>query len=384
MKICRVATVPFFVLHHLGSQIAATVAAGHEVHVVTSPGPGAEQVAAQPGVTFHPIRISRPIAPLRDWIALVRLYRYFAGQRFAIVHSTTPKAGLLCAVAAWLAQVPVRLHTFTGQAWAERRGLVRWISIAADRLIVRLNTCCYADSFSQRDFLLGMGIGSRQKLKVLGHGSLAGVELHRFRREVLAVAAADLRKRLGMPAGVQVIAFVGRVHRDKGIAELVTAFRGLAERFPKVWLVLVGPFETEGVPLPAMVEHDLQHHPRIRAVGYDVAPEAYLALAELLCLPSYREGFANVVVEAGAMGVPTVGTRIVGLVDSVADGETGILVPAKDPIALQAALTRLLEDGALRRRMGQAARARAEALFDSRAVNRALLEEYRALLEDQS
>lgn len=384
MKICRVATVPFFVLHHLGSQIAATVAAGHEVHVVTSQGQGAEQVAALPRVTFHPIRISRPIAPLQDGIALVRLYRYFTRERFTIMHSTTPKAGLLCAVAAWLAQVPVRLHTFTGQAWVERRGLVRWISIAADRLIVRLNTCCYADSPSQRDFLLGRGIGSRQKLKVLGHGSLAGVELHRFRRETLAAAAADLRERLGMPASAQVIAFIGRVHRDKGIAELVTAFRGLAERFPKVWLVLVGPFETEGAPLPAAVEHDLQHHPRIRAVGYDPAPEAYLALAELLCLPSYREGFANVVVEAGAMGVPTVGTRIVGLVDSVADGETGILVPTKDPIALQAALTRLLADDALRRRMGQAAQARAEALFDSHAVNRALLEEYQALLEDQS
>lgn len=384
MKICRIATVPFFVLHHLGSQIAATVGAGHEVHVVTSPGPGAERVAALPGVAFHPIAIPRPIAPLRDLVALAGLYRYFSRQRFAIMHSATPKAGLLCAVAAWLARVPVRLHTFTGQAWAERRGPVRWIGIAADRLIVRLNTRCYADSPSQRDFLLGLGIGSRQKLKVLGHGSLAGVELHRFRREALAAAAAELRERLGMPAGARVIAFVGRVHRDKGIAELVTAFRRLAERFPKIWLVLVGPFETEGAPLPAEVEHDLGHHPRIRAVGYDPAPEVYLAMAELLCLPSYREGFANVVVEAGAMGVPTVGSRIVGLVDSVAEGETGMLVPVKDAAALQAALTRLLEDDALRRRLGQAAQARAEACFDSRKVNQALLEEYRALLQDRS
>jgi glycosyltransferase involved in cell wall biosynthesis len=379
MRVCRVATVPFFVLHHLRSQLLDSVAAGHEVVVITSPGAGADEVAKLPGIVFHSIAIERSIAPKRDLVALWKLFRLLRRLRPEIVHSTTPKAGLVSAIAGWLARVPVRLHTFTGQAWVELSGPVRWIAQAGDWLIVRLNTRCYADSASQRDFLIGRGLGTPARLFVLGAGSLAGVDVRLFDPERLLPGVQRTREQLCLAATARVISFIGRVTRDKGVVELVQAFASLYERFPDVALVVVGPLEPERDPLPSGILARLHSDPRIRLVGYNPAPEKYLALSVLLCLPSYREGFGNVVIEAAALGVPTVGTDIVGLRDAIVDADTGTLVPVKDVQALADALAGLLEDEPRRRRMGAAARARALEQFDSKVVNRRLMDEYAAL-----
>jgi glycosyltransferase involved in cell wall biosynthesis len=379
MRICRVATVPFFVLHHLRTQLLDLAAAGHEVLVIASPGTGAAEVAKLPDVVFHPIAIERPIAPLRDLIALWRLFRLLRRLRPDILHSTTPKAGLLCAIAGLLAWVPVRLHTFTGQAWAELSGPLLWIAQACDWLIVRLNTRCYADSMSQREFLIELGLGTPGRLAVLGAGSLAGVDLRLFDPARLLPGVQNTREQLGLAVDARVICFIGRVTRDKGVVELVAAFASLYERFPDLALVVVGPLEPERDPLPPATLARLRDDPRIHLIGYDPAPERYLALSTLLCLPSYREGFGNVVIEAAALGVPAVGTDIIGLRDAIVDADTGILVPVKDARALAAALAGLLEDEPRCRRMGAAARARVLAQFDSSVVNRRLMEEYSAL-----
>lgn len=384
MRICRVATVPFFVLHHLRSQLLELVQAGHEVIVVASPDDGADEIARLPGVRFSPVAIARPIAPVRDALALWRLYRLFRRVRPDVVHSTTPKAGLLCAVAGWVARVPVRLHTFTGQAWAELSGPVRWIAQACDWLIVQLNTRCYADSASQREFLVQYGLARADRLMVLGSGSLSGVDLALFDPERLLHEVPSFRSRLGLSPHARVITFVGRVTRDKGMVELAQAFAGLRERFPDLTLIVVGPLEPERDPLPAEILHQLRADSRIHLVGYDPSPERYLALATVLCLPSYREGFGNVVIEAAALGVPAVGTRITGLSDAIVDGRTGVLVPPKDSAALTAALASLLENEPLRRELGRAARSRALAEFDSHVVNRHVLREYDSLLQATS
>ena len=381
MRICRVATVPFFVLHHLRSQLLDLARAGHEVIVVASPDDGADEVARLPGVRFSPVDIARPIAPVRDAAALWRLYRLFRRLRPDIVHSTTPKAGLLCAIAAWLARVPVRLHTFTGQAWAELSGPVRWIAQAGDWLIVRLNTRSYADSASQREFLVERGLAPPDRLSVLGSGSLAGVDLALFDPERLRHDAPATRVRLGLSPYARVVTFIGRVTRDKGMVELVHAFTELRQRFPDLVLVVVGPLEPERDPLPDEILQQLRSDARIHLIGYDPSPEQYLALATVLCLPSYREGFGNVVIEAAALGIPAVGTLITGLSDAIVDGRTGVLVPAKDSAALTAALATVLENEPLRRGLGEAARLRAIAEFDSRVVNGHLMREYAALMQ---
>jgi len=384
MRIVRLATVPFFMLHHLRSQIDALVAAGHEVMLISSPVEGVDELERIAGVRFVPIDIPRGIAPLRDLAALVSMYRLFRSFRPDVVHSTTPKAGLLCAVAGFLARVPVRLHTFTGQPWLELSGPIRWLSIASDWLIARLDTHCYADSPSQRDFLIARGLCRPDAISVLGSGSLAGVDLARFDPASLAEPARRCREMLTIPPAARVVLFIGRVTRDKGMLELADAFSRLKAADPEAYLVVVGPTEPKRDPLPSALLRALESDKRIRMTGYDPEPEKYLAMADLLCLPSYREGFGNVVIEAGALGVPTVGTRIDGLRDAVVDGVTGLLVPPKNAAALAGALAGLLKDDAKRKRMGNAARERARNLFDSRIVNDRVLGEYRRLLGNRN
>src|SRR6266513_798149 len=327
MRIVRLATIPFFLLHHLRSQIDALVAAGHEVILISSPIDGA---------------------------------------------------------GAFLARVWVRLHTFTGQPWLELSGPTRWLSMASDWLIARLNTHCYADSPSQRDFLITEGLCRAESISVLESGSLAGVDLSRFNSGPLTARAQKCRETLAIPPTARVVLFIGRVTRDKGVAELADAFFRIKAVDSEAYLVVVGPTEPKRDPLPSALLQALESDDRIRMTGYDPEPEKYLAMADLLCLPSYREGFGNVVIEAGALGVPTVGTRIDGLRDAVVDGVTGLLVPPKNAAALAGALASLLKNEPKRKQMGNAARERVRHLFDSRVINRRVLEEYERLLKNRN
>ena len=377
MKLARVATVPFFLYNHLRGQIEATIKAGNEVTLISGGGKEVEWLKAIPGVKFHEIDIPRRISPLRDLRAVFQLYLFFRDQRFDIVHSTTPKAGMLCAIASFLARVPVRLHTFTGQAWMELQGMTRSVAKAGDRVTVALNTHCYADSPSQLEFMFSEGISLREKTTVLGSGSLSGVDLSRFDAEKFKDSRQEIRKELEIPEDHRVITFIGRITRDKGIEELLSAFK----KMRKCTLLLVGPGETKGGEFSENAYET--NDPDIRMMGYSPEPERYLAITDIFCLPSYREGFGNVVIEAAAMGVPTVGTDIIGLRDAVINGKTGLLVKPKDADALADALEVLLKDEAMRTRMGMAARQRALSEFSSKKVNQTVLSEYERLFSGE-
>lgn len=376
LRIARVATVPFFLLHHLGGQVRFLAQAGHRVDLICSRGPGCGELANIPGVRLFNIEILRKVAPVSDAVALLRLYRLFCRNGYHVVHSTTPKAGLLSALAARAAGVPIRLHTFTGQPWMEMRGILRWISRTCDRVILALNTQCYADSASQREFMISEGVADEESLRVLGSGSLAGADVERWEQARDRYRRGETWDALGLPQGVPVIVFVGRVTRDKGVIELIRAFNRVSSAGVDCLLVVVGPLETGGdIELEAEIA-GIRGNGRIRLVGYIADPERLVAIADVLCLPSYREGFGNVVIEAAVMGIPAVGTSIVGLTDSIETGVTGLLVPAKDSQALSDALLLLLRDTGLRKRMGEAARRRALELFDAARVNNLVLGEY--------
>ncbi len=348
------------------------------VTLVSSPGEELDFIARQYLMPFQPVRMSRSISPLQDIRSLFHLVRLFKLERFEIVHSSTPKAGLLGAVAGWLTRIPVRLHTYTGQAWVELHGLQRWLVRWSDKVVGFLNTYCYADSFSQRDFLVKEGIVKASKIAVLASGSISGVDLGRFDPELWrGIQASATRQELCIPDNALVILFVGRITRDKGIVELVSAFNSLEVFERKAELVLVGPFEPQRDPLPKSTINELMNHPRMHVIGFTRQPEKYMGIADVFCLPSYREGFGSVVIEAAAMGVPAVVTSIVGLVDAVVQGETGLLVPPKDDQSLRNALFTILVNPELRDRMGTAARLRAQNLFDAALVNQVVTEEYR-------
>lgn len=382
LHIAYVTSVPFFLVTQLQRQIEYLISSGMLVTVITSPGPELAQIASHEHLTLRVLDIPRRLSPWRDLVALYRLYRLFRHGRFSIVHSSTPKAGLLSSLAGWFARIPIRLHTFTGQPWMGLSGPLRWLARASDRVIGWLNTRCYADSESQRQFLVSEGILDARHIHTIGAGSLAGVDLNRFNRARLGPeAGAGVRRELGIAGRTVVLLFIGRITREKGIYELLAAVDSLRNSSDDVVLLLVGPMDDERGGSGSVARADIEGRPGVYYLGYRKDPERYFAAADILCLPSYREGFGTVVIEAAAMGVPTVGTRINGLVDAVVDGETGILVEARNVDALIQGLQRMIEDATLRARMGEQARQRASERYSADVVSAALVEEYARLLQ---
>jgi glycosyltransferase involved in cell wall biosynthesis len=382
VKICRTATVPYFMVSQLRLQAEYLRDIGMQVVLVASDGPEWEEISTGNGLSIEIINIPRSLSPWQDVVALVKLTRFFHEQRFDIVHSTTPKAGLLTALAAFLAGIPIRLHTFTGQPWVLLTGVMRWASHTADRLIGVLDTKCYADSPSQAQFLVAEGIISSGEMAVVGQGSLAGVDMKRFNPDQWPLSVKqEIRQVLGIDVSSKVIIFVGRISPDKGIAELIAAFYELLRMNYDIDLILVGPQDEDCGGIGSLDLNEAVRCLRIHYIGYTSCPEKYLAISDIFCLPSYREGFGTVVIEAAAMGLPTVGTSIYGLIDAVIDGETGILVPPKDDRTLLEALKRLIDHPDELKKMGKAARERCFKLFDSNKFNEKVAEEYHNILK---
>ena len=329
-----------------------------------------------PGVQGVSIRIERKIAPLRDLVCLLRLARYFRRRKFAAVHSVTPKAGLLSMAAAFLARVPVRIHTFTGQVWATRSGFSRRFLRALDKTLAALATHIFVDSPSQKAFLVNEKVVSEKKAKVLAHGSISGVDAGRFRPD--PSARAEVRAALNLPENALVFLFVGRFTFDKGLTDLARAFCALCEQHPGAHLVLVGPDEGGVLPEVRSLCPGLDH--RIRHVGYTDEPERYMAAADVFCLPSYREGFGAVIIEAAAAGIPAIGSRIYGVTDAIQDEITGLLHEPRDSRDLFEKMELLARDEGMRREMGARARERAVRDFSRQVVTGALLDFYASVL----
>lgn len=380
VRLCRIATVPAHITMLLLQQLRDIIKAGLDVTVVSSPGPALDEIASSLGVRCYPIPMMRSPHPGQDLLSLCRIIRFLRLEQFDIVHSSTPKAGLLAALAGSLTRVPVRIHTFTGQPWVERTGIVRWAARESDRLIAWLATHTYADSDSQRNFLIAEGLVKANKISVLGAGSISGVDLQRFDLVSKPAKREAVRKQLDIRETSLVIVFVGRITKDKGIVELIAAMRDLWKQYDDLHLLLVGQFEPERDPLPPETLNEIAANPKIHSMGFVYDPENYMAAADIFCLSSYREGFGGVVIEAGAMDLPVVATRITGLVDAVVEGETGILVPPKNVPALVEALLTLIRSPELRKRMGATAIRRSHSYFDASVVNKMVIDEYHRLV----
>jgi len=371
MRVCFIATNTFALNAFLAAPIEALAANGWEVTVALNTEDGTVCETVRRHAEVVPLTMRREISPVADLPVVLKLWRLFRQRRFDVVHSITPKGGVLGMTTAWLARVPVRMHTFTGQVWVTRQGVMRKFLRFMERHVARCATHVLADSPSQGGFLVENRIVSAQRLEVLAAGSICGVDTQRFRPR--PEAGLEVRRKLGIPDDAVVVLYVGRLHPEKGMAELGAAFEQVAARHPHVHLVLAGPDESGLSAVEAAV---VQARSRLHAVGHSDTPELHVAAADVFCLPSYREGFGMTLVEAAAGGLPAVASRIYGVTDAVVDGSTGLLVPGRDADALAAALERLIDDPALRKGLGAAARERAVRVFAKEVLQRAWVEMY--------
>lgn len=269
------------------------------------------------------IDIQRKPSLLLDFKVLLELVKIFKREQFRVVHSTTPKAGLLTQLAGKIASVPFRVHTFTGQVWATKKGYKREILKKFDKLIASSATNLLADSFTQKEFLEQQGVVPKNKLQVLGLGSISGINTAKFK----PLEDENLRGELNIPKESFLYLYLGRLNKDKGIIDLLTAFEKLYINNPDTHLLIVGRDEENLVPT---IEKNKLFKKSISYLGFTKEPEKFMSMADVFCIPSYREGFGTVVIEAAACKTPSIGSNIYGLSDSIENGKSGLLFEVRN------------------------------------------------------
>ncbi|MGC2671787.1 MAG: glycosyltransferase family 4 protein [Candidatus Acidiferrum sp.] len=333
------------------------------------------------GIPIIEVPLERDIAPFQDLDSLWRLWRIMRALRPTVTNVGTPKAGLLGGFAAWLNRVPCRFYTLHGLRFETTKGLKRRILVYADRLACRFAHRVICVSQSVREKAIASGLTTWERTVVFGAGSCNGVDASRFAATPgMKQRAAELRRRLGIPKQAPVALFVGRLTSDKGIPELMDAFSQLSHRHPELRLLLVGCFE-DGDPLPVETRNSLDTNSRVIFAGavQDTAP--YYAAADVVILPSHREGLPTVILEAQASGKPVIGTCATGIVDVVADGETGLLFPIGDVPALAEAIAKIIGDRGLATKLARAGQEQVQRHFRQEQIWQALHREYLEVLQ---
>ncbi len=360
----------------LGARLRALRRAGFRVLLVSSPGPLLDLTAMHEGVERIALPMQRGIAPFADLVALFHLWRLIGRCQPDLVEFSTPKAGLLGTFAARLRGVSRRVYMLRGLKLETATGLKRRVLLAAERMAARCAHVVVCNSESLRKEAVALGIAPADKLRLLGEGSSNGVDVRHF-----SPGPSPVRKQLGIPPGAPVIGFSGRLTRDKGLPELLEAFDLILCSAPTAHLLLVGWFDGAEDALDPALRQRILLHPNIACTGFVADTAPYYRAMDLMVLPSWREGFPNVVLEAAATGIPVITTETTGARDSVVAEVTGLLIPPGYPEAIYEAVMKLLRDPQRRQRMGQAARAWIlEHYVESRVVGMTV-DYYKSLLD---
>ncbi|RDY57590.1 glycosyltransferase family 4 protein [Flagellimonas nanhaiensis] len=384
-KLIRITTIPLSLGGLLTGQLKF-MSAHYDLLGIASSGSGngtLKKIGSAEGIRVTPVEMTRQITPLKDFRATWQLYRIFRREKPLIVHTHTPKAGTLGMLAAYLARVPHRLHTVAGMpllvAKGKKRTLLDWV----EKMTYACATKVYPNSFGLKDIIIENKYTRPEKLKVIGKGSSNGIDTKYFDNNLYSEKDnLELRKSMGIGENDYVFIFVGRLVKDKGINELVDAFKLLEQKGAKhCKLILVGNFEKELDPVLPKTENEIESNPNIIATGWQPDVRPYFAIANALAFPSYREGFPNVVMQAGAMGLPSIVTDINGCNEIVSHEENGYIIPAQSTQELYKYMSILYKghfDGTLKFNSFDV-RERICARYDRMAFWEALLKEYSTL-----
>lgn len=345
MKLFIVTTVPVTITGIMAGQPEA-LSSNFDVHIVSSPRPELNVIKKNVNLPVHSVAMSRGISPLKDLLSLIKMVYLLSKEKPDIIHSYTPKAGLISMLGGFICGVPIRVHTFTGLIFPTSKGFKKKILILMDRLICACATTIVPEGNGVRRDLVDYGITCKT-LKVIGNGNIAGVDTSYFDKEKVIRSKTHLAliHQLSLPKDAFVFCFVGRFTQDKGFSELLTAFKNLPTN---AHLLLVGEMD-ERLPLPCEITQTLNNHSRIHNIGWQDDIRPALALSDVLVLPSYREGFPNTPLQAGAMGLPCVVTDINGSNEIIESGYNGWIVPVKNSRALADAMLYSMNSNCLER-----------------------------------
>lgn len=341
---------------------------GYEVHLVSSEGAELDHICSEEGVEGHRISMVREIAPLKDLKSLIQLIRLYQRIKPDLSNVGTPKAGLLAGLAAFITRVPIRIYSLRGLRLETTKGLKKVLLYWIERITCMLAHQVFCDSRSLRDKAVQLKLVKSEKTIVLGEGSSNGVDLRRYvYTEEMLRSIREIRNNFHLAEGDKVIGFVGRLSIEKGIVELIEAYKKIKSTIPEVKLLLVGRYRN-GDPIPHETFEYLGADPNVILAGHVKDPEPYYFCMNVLAFPTYREGFGNVSIEAAAAGIPVVTTDATGSIDTVIPGETGYIVPVRNIDLLANALLDLLKNEERASVFGQAGKKRVEEHFSSEGI----------------
>lgn len=382
-NIIRLTTVPISLKILLKGQNRFMLDNGFDVLGVSSSGKDLTEVQETEGIRVASLEMTRTISPLKDLKSLWNFYKLCKKEKPTIVHSHTPKAGVIGMLGAKLAGVPIRLHTVAGMPLMEASGLKRKILDFVEKITYAAATKVYPNSKGLYNFILQNNYTSLHKLKVIGNGSSNGIDTSHFSKNNFSSEELNrFKTKLNIQESDFVFVFVGRLVGDKGINELVEAFK-MFRNDSSIKLLLVGSEEKELDPLKPSTIQEIESNPRIISVGYQKDVRPYFAISDALVFPSYREGFPNVVMQAGAMELPSIVSDINGCNEIIIEGENGTIIPVKNSEALYTAMRRFLEDNAYYSHLKTKSREMISTRYEQQVVWDSLLEEYRSLLKEQ-
>jgi glycosyltransferase involved in cell wall biosynthesis len=376
-KLIRITTIPISIEKLLENQLFF-MKDYYDVKAISSDKENLERVGKLQEVSVYPVEMTRKITPWQDLKALWKLYRYFKKEQPLIVHTHTPKAGTIGMIASKLAGVPHRLHTVAGLPLLETKGNKRKLLNLVEKTTYACASKIYPNSNGIKNIITQEGFCKPDKIKIIANGSTNGINTQIFNPEMISNEdQVHLKKTLDIAPTDFVFIYVGRLTGDKGINELLLAFRKIAMEFKNTKLLLVGFFETNLDPLQKDTLSEIKNNAQVIHVPFQNDVRPYYAISDVLVFPSYREGFPNAILEAGAMGLPTIASDINGCNEIIEDQKNGILIPPKDAEALFTAMKKVMLHHSFRSHLKQNARAMIVSRFEQIVVWEALLAEYK-------
>lgn len=382
-KLIRITTVPLSLDKLLSGQLNY-MNSFYEVTAVASEEDYLKKIGIKEGIKTFTIEMSRKITPMHDIVSVVKLFLFLKKENPLMVHSHTPKAGTLAMIASKCAGVPIRLHTVAGLPLIETKGFKRTLLERVEKLTYSCATMVYPNSKGLYDFIVANKFTEPSKLKIIGNGSSNGINTMHFSPELVSqLQKRVLQKKLEIVADDFVFIFVGRLVGDKGINELILAFKNLIKQNPNVKLLLVGMEEKGLDPLDNSTKEEIKANKNILFVGYQDNIKPYLAISNALVFASYREGFPNVVLQAGAMGLPSIVTDINGCNEIIIDGKNGIIIPVKNSEAIEKAALRMIDEKDFFITLQSNARKMITSRYEQKEIWKAILKEYKQVEENQ-